>query len=48
MLFFNYEEYKGIVYALSGMVFLLYLFLYRRKALWLKAFGQKAFISRFS
>ena len=48
MLFFNYEEYKGIVYALSGMVFLLYLFLYRRKALWLKAFGQKAFINRFS
>ena len=48
MLFFNYEEYKGIVYALSGIVFLLYLFLYRRKAVWLKAFGQKAFINRFS
>ncbi|MBI2472257.1 MAG: VWA domain-containing protein [Planctomycetes bacterium] len=48
MLFFNYEEYKIVVYAVSGLIFLLYLFLYRRKAAWLKAFGQKSFINRFS
>src|SRR3989304_649086 len=48
MLFFNYEEYKIIVYAISGLIFLVYLFLYQRKAAWLKTFGQKSFINRFS
>ncbi len=48
MLFFNYEEYKIIVYALSSLVFILHLFLYRRKGAWLKAFGQKTLINRFS
>ncbi|WKZ19873.1 MAG: VWA domain-containing protein [Candidatus Jettenia sp. CY-1] len=48
MLFFNYEEYKILVYILSGLIFLLYLFLYRRKHAWLKAFGQRALIDRFS
>lgn len=48
MLFFNYEEYKIIVYVLSGLIFLLYLFLYRRKNTWLKAFGQRALINRYS
>jgi len=48
MLFFNYEEYKIIVYSLSGLIFVLYLFLYRRKATWLRAFGQKTLINRFS
>ncbi|UJS15922.1 MAG: VWA domain-containing protein [Candidatus Jettenia sp.] len=48
MLFFNYEEYKILVYILSGLIFLLYLFLYRRKHAWLKAFGQRALIGRFS
>lgn len=48
MLFFNYEEYKIIVYAVSGIIFLLYLFLYKRKAAWLNAFGQRHFINRFS
>ncbi|GAB60897.1 MAG: VWA domain-containing protein [Candidatus Jettenia sp.] len=48
MLFFNYEEYKILVYTLSGLIFLLYLFLYRRKHAWLKAFGQRALIDRFS
>ncbi|MDE1890447.1 MAG: VWA domain-containing protein [Planctomycetota bacterium] len=48
MLFFNYEEYKILVYSLSGLIFVLYLFLYRRKATWLRAFGQKTLINRFS
>ncbi len=48
MLFFNYEEYKIIVYTLSGIIFVLYLFLYKRKASWLKAFGQKSLINKFS
>ncbi|HHT9136068.1 MAG TPA: VWA domain-containing protein [Candidatus Wunengus sp. YC60] len=48
MLFFNYEEYKIVVYAVSGLIFLLYLFLYWRKAVWLKTFGQKSFVNRFS
>lgn len=48
MLFFNYEEYKIIVYALSCSIFILYVFLYRRKDTWLRAFGQKALIHRFS
>lgn len=48
MLFFNYEEYKIIVYVLSGLIFLLYLFLYRRKNTWLKAFGQRALVNRYS
>ncbi len=47
MLFFNYEEYKFVVYAVSCLLFGLYLYLYRRKAAWLQAFGQKAFINRF-
>ncbi|MBU6390701.1 MAG: VWA domain-containing protein [Planctomycetes bacterium] len=48
MLFFNYEEYKILVYSLSSLIFVLYLFLYRRKATWLRAFGQKTLINRFS
>ena len=48
MLFFNYEEYKIIVFILSGIIFTLYLLLYKRKSAWLKAFGQKALINRFS
>ena len=48
MLFFNYEEYKIIIYVISGLIFLLYLFLYQRKAAWLRSFGQKSFINRFS
>ena len=48
MLFFNYEEYKIIVFILSGIIFTLYLLLYKRKTAWLKAFGQKALINRFS
>jgi len=48
MLFFNYEEYKFIVYAFSCLILALYLFLYRRKASWLRAFGQRALINRFS
>ncbi|OQZ04568.1 MAG: hypothetical protein B6D34_03235 [Candidatus Brocadia sp. UTAMX1] len=48
MLFFNYEAYKIVVYAFSGLIFLLYVYLYRRKAIWLKAFGQRSLISRFS
>ncbi|OQZ02222.1 MAG: hypothetical protein B6D35_01730 [Candidatus Brocadia sp. UTAMX2] len=48
MLFFNYEAYRILVYALSGLIFLLYLYLYRRKFLWLRAFGQRSLISRFS
>lgn len=48
MLFFNYEEYRFIVYALSGLIFLLYLFLCLRKSAWLRAFGQRSLINRFS
>ena len=48
MLFFNYEEYKIIVFILSGIIFTLYLLLYKRKSAWLKAFGQKVLINRFS
>lgn len=48
MLFFNYEEYKVLVYTLSSLVLILYVFLYRRKQTWLRAFGQKALINRFS
>lgn len=48
MLFFNYEEYRIVVYALSSLIFVFYLFLYRRKSSWLKAFGQKSLINRFS
>lgn len=48
MLFFNYEEYSIVVYALSGLIFILYLFLYQRKSAWLKAFGQRSLINRFS
>lgn len=48
MLFFNYEEYRIVVYALSGLIFILYLFLYQRKSAWLKAFGQRSLINRFS
>jgi len=48
MLFFNYEEYRIVVYALSALIFILYLFLYQRKSAWLKAFGQRSLINRFS
>lgn len=48
MLFFNYEDYRIIVYALAGLIFLLYLFLCWRKAAWLKAFGQRSLLNRFS
>src|SRR5574337_841331 len=48
MLFFNYEKYGITVYALSGLIFVLYLFLYQRKSAWLKAFGQRILINRFS
>ncbi len=48
MLFFNYEEYSIVVYAFSGLIFILYLFLYQRKSAWLKAFGQRSLINRFS
>jgi Ca-activated chloride channel family protein len=48
MLFFNYEEYTIFVYICAGLLFSLYLLLYRRKAAWLKSFGQSAFINRFS
>ncbi|MCF6154595.1 MAG: VWA domain-containing protein [Candidatus Brocadia sp.] len=48
MLFFNYEEHKILVYALAGLIFILYVFLYRRKSAWLKAFGQRSLINRFS
>lgn len=48
MLFFHYETYKIVVYILSGLIFLLYLYLCRRKSEWLKAFGQRSLISRFS
>lgn len=48
MLFFNYEEYKIIVYSCAGLVFFLYLWLYQRKTAWLKVFGQKTLINSFS
>ncbi len=48
MLFFNYEKYGIIIYILSGLIFVLYLFLYQRKSAWLKAFGQRILINRFS
>lgn len=48
MLFFHYEDYRIIIYALAGLIFLLYLFLCRRKYAWLRAFGQQSLISRFS
>lgn len=48
MLFFNYETYRIVVYALAGLIFLLYLFLCWRKSVWLRAFGQRRLISRFS
>ncbi|HHT9110272.1 MAG TPA: VWA domain-containing protein, partial [Candidatus Brocadiaceae bacterium] len=48
MLFFNYEKYQIIVYVISGLVFFLYVYLYQRKTAWLRAFGQKALINRFS
>ncbi len=48
MLFFNYEEYTIFVYALSFLIFIVYVFLYRRKDAWLRAFGQKTLINRFS
>ncbi|MCF6158554.1 MAG: VWA domain-containing protein [wastewater metagenome] len=48
MLFFNYEEYKCIPYILSGLIFILYLFLFLRKGMWLNAFGQKLLINRYS
>lgn len=48
MLFFNYETYRIVVYALAGLIFLLYLFLCWRKSVWLRAFGQRSLISRFS
>ena len=48
MLFFNYGEYKIIIYIISGVIFAFYLFLYQRKAAWLRAFGQKTLINRFS
>ncbi|MGQ3684123.1 MAG: vWA domain-containing protein [Candidatus Loosdrechtia sp.] len=48
MLFFYYEQYKIIVYTLSGLIFILYLVLHLRKNAWLKAFGQRSLINRFS
>ncbi len=48
MLFFNYGKYQIIVYVISGLVFFLYVYLYQRKTAWLRAFGQKALINRFS
>lgn len=48
MLFFNHETYRIVVYALAGLIFLLYLFLCWRKSVWLRAFGQRSLISRFS
>ncbi|MDN3512839.1 MAG: VWA domain-containing protein [Candidatus Brocadia sp.] len=48
MLFFTYEDYGVIVYAISGLIFILYVFLYQRKLAWLRAFGQRSLINRFS
>lgn len=48
MLFFNYEKYQVIVYVIAGIIFLFYAYLYQRKSAWLRAFGQKALINRFS
>jgi len=48
MLFFNYENYIPIVCAFSSLIFVFYLILCARKTAWLKAFGQKSFIKRFS
>lgn len=48
MLSFIHEKYIPLVFSLSCVVMVLYLILYWRKASWLKAFGQKTYLQKFS
>lgn len=49
MLFFTYEQYLWVVYLVSGIVFLLYIYAIIRKKRWLRGFtNQMGLLERFS
>jgi len=48
MLTFIHEKYTPFVFSLSCLILVLYFLLYWRKAAWIKAFGQKTYLQKFS
>lgn len=48
MLSFIHEKYTPLVFSLSCLILVFYFILYWRKGAWLKTFGQKTYIQKFS
>lgn len=48
MLFFSHEQYIIYICIVSGIAFLLYLYSAKRKRKWLKEFGKRGILERFS